>query len=253
MALVFSNLAETSLAAPALVDDVALTVSTGTATRFKVLNAGESEMVVLTDGINFEVVEVTAWNGDVATVTRGVGGTAQAWATGTIFSARMTAEVFARMVQRVDLPAAITAELSNNATVVAAVNAAVAASAGGGGSTSPVHTNVVQIPNGATVFDATTYNADLTQLPDYFLVDWARTAAIQFKLPALDSLLVGELAKIELVTTHSTPSGSFHIDISVPAGHYMNNTLDGTDYMSYANYAGFYGYKAADGTMHWIY
>jgi len=94
MGLVFSNNSSTILAV-AIADGVAtsMTVQTGGAANFATLAAGDFERVTITDGTNFEVVEITSWAADVATITRGVEGTAQAWLAGTPVEARLTAGI----------------------------------------------------------------------------------------------------------------------------------------------------------------
>jgi len=227
MALVFSNNAETLIAAPLLLTDLTVTLAVGDAALFQTLNVGESERAVLTDGVNFEAVEITSWAGDVATITRGVEGTVQAWATGTVISSRITAGILQAMQQKVD---------------------AVAAS---GGSTSPIKTNVLSIPNGVTSFDMSSFNSDLTLLPDVVLLDWERTSNILFTFPSLASLNVGEVAILLLVLADSSPVGSSKIDFAVQSGEYMGITLNGTDYAYYTSNITWSGFKAADGTLHW--
>jgi len=240
VALVFSNHAETQLAAPLLVSDTTMTLPTGESALFNTLNVGETELVVITDGVQFETVEITSWNGDIATITRSVEGVAQAWATGSIVSGRLTAKALNSLAQRADIKAIVAAEL---------------AAAGGGGTatSSPVKTSVVQIPVGATTFDMSSYNADLTTLPEIVLIDWARTSVVLVTLPSLSSLLVGQVVVLDFVIEDSNPVWSFHVDFAVQQGEYKNNTLNGTDYASYSNYTRWHGYKAADGTLHWVY
>jgi len=66
MTVLLSNNAETTLQAAALAADTTLTVKTGDSGLFNVLAAGQTELITLTDGVNYEVVEVTSWAGDVA-------------------------------------------------------------------------------------------------------------------------------------------------------------------------------------------
>lgn len=237
MPFVFSNHAETQLAAPLLAGDLEATVATGDASLFRALNAGEIERLVITDGVSLEIVDVTAWAGDVATITRAVeGGSAQAWATGSIVSSRVTAGLLASMLQRSEYTPATPATNTG----------------GGGGGFSPIANSVVQIPNGATAFDAATAFPDLSLLPEFFLVDWSRTAAIAFTLPDLSTLSTGQIVKTGVICNGSNPIHTFNLDILVPNGHYMNNTLNGTDYISYSRKMFFRGYKALDGSMRWI-
>jgi len=163
MTILFSNNAETTLQVAALVADTTMTVKAGDSGLFNVLAAGQTELVTLTDGVNYEVIEITAWAGDVATVIRGVEGTAQAWGIGTLFSGRVTAGALAKMAQTADLPPI------------------------------PVPKGVITVvSSGGALFDMAT----LTDVPDTILNLNKVAPNTVFKLP---HLVAGETKRIDII------------------------------------------------------
>lgn len=90
MSQLFSNNAETTLAAN--ITDVATAVTLTSGTGFQTPTGGDYELLTLTDGTLYEIVRMTARTGIDATVTRAQEGTvAQAWVAGTRVYAGVTA------------------------------------------------------------------------------------------------------------------------------------------------------------------
>lgn len=81
MAQLFSNNATATLASAITNIATSITLTTGHGARFNAPTGGDHELLTFTDGVNVEIVKVTARSGDVLTVTRGQEGTAgRAWA-----------------------------------------------------------------------------------------------------------------------------------------------------------------------------
>ena len=95
MAVLFSNNAETKLASSISASDGACIVLPGESSLFNQNGGvGDYEVAVLTDGTNIEIVHISGWSGDTATILRGKENTtARDWGAGTILSARVTAGV----------------------------------------------------------------------------------------------------------------------------------------------------------------
>jgi len=213
MTVLFSNNAETTLQIAALVSDTAMTVRSGDSGLFNVLAAGQTELVTITDGTYYEVVEITGWTGDVATVVRGVEGTAQAWGIGAIFSGRVTAGALGRMAQKIDTTAAYVMRAG----------------------------------------DATTQAVDLgvlfpnpRDIPPFLIVPPATTGVTNVVLPSLTGFALDEVLAIDF---RKFLAGTAQINIAVQVGDYMK-TLNGTDFLLSSIRARFAGYF--DGTVtHW--
>jgi len=105
MTLKFSNNAETTLSVGIAAVDTTFAVPAGDSALFDPLGAGLTQRVTITDGTNYEVVEITSWAGDTATCTRGVEGVNQLWAAGAVVSARVTAGTLDALQQKADAAA----------------------------------------------------------------------------------------------------------------------------------------------------
>lgn len=95
----FTNNARSTLASG--ISDVAttLTVATGDGAKFASPSAGDWQDITLDDGVNIEIVHLTARSGDVLTVTRAQEGTTGvAFSTGAKVEARFTAGAANSMV-----------------------------------------------------------------------------------------------------------------------------------------------------------
>jgi len=196
MTKLFSNNAETTLQVSALLADVTMTVKAGDSGLFNVLAAGQTELVTLTDGVAYEVVEITAWAGDVATVTRGVEGTAQAWGIGTLFSGRITAGAMAAFAQTADLP-----------------------------TPAPAHSIGLSLAHRLLVTDAVFDMTLLTPdaVPD--IVSSPRTGGIS------TTITLPVTTNGNAYTIHFTkPDGVIYQNFHVPVGETLNTAINGTDF-----------------------
>jgi len=103
MSFLFSNNAESRLTTPLTGVGVTLQVMVGHGVKFnQAVTPVNPERVTITDGIHFEMVDVTAWSGDVATVVRGAEGTTPiAWAAGVDISSRLTAGIMSSLKQNI--------------------------------------------------------------------------------------------------------------------------------------------------------
>ncbi|MDX8382478.1 MAG: hypothetical protein R8M45_00255 [Ghiorsea sp.] len=102
----YSNNAESITAASILAADLTLTLATGDGALFPapttVGQLASHAIVTLTDGINFEIIKVTANAADVMTIVRAQEGTtALDWAGGTTVSQRLTAAAFQSLLDMV--------------------------------------------------------------------------------------------------------------------------------------------------------
>ena len=94
MAQLFTNNSFSTLATDITAVATSVTLATGDGDKFPVLSGGDVFDITLTqagDETSWEVARCTARTGDVLTVTRGVEGTAAAWATGSKAECRITA------------------------------------------------------------------------------------------------------------------------------------------------------------------
>lgn len=96
MTQLFSNNANTLLDATITAGATSLTVSTGDGAEFQSPTDGDFELITLSDGVNIEIMKVTARSSDVFTVVRGQEGTAAfAFVAGAIVEGRVTADTLA--------------------------------------------------------------------------------------------------------------------------------------------------------------
>jgi len=101
MTLLFSNNAETTIATGITPSSTSISVVPTKGLLFnQAATVDAPERVTLTDGVHFEVVEITGWTADTATVVRGVEGVALDWPVGTLFSSRITAGVLSLFTQK---------------------------------------------------------------------------------------------------------------------------------------------------------
>jgi hypothetical protein len=93
----FANNASSTLDSSILAGDLSLTVATGEGALFPAPSGGDYFHITLDDGVNVEIVRVTARSGDVLTIVRGQQGTVAAgFAAGTPVQLRLTAGTLTR-------------------------------------------------------------------------------------------------------------------------------------------------------------
>lgn len=107
MGQVFSNYAISQLASAmsAVATTMVLTPLDGG--KFTAPIAGDYELVGITDGVNWEIVKMTARTNDTCTVERGYEGTAQAWETGAVVKSTATKDTMENFIQRGEYESAI--------------------------------------------------------------------------------------------------------------------------------------------------
>lgn len=101
----FANNASSTLAVGISNSDLSLTVQTGDGAEWPTLGVGEYCWTTLSDGVNVEIVQVTARAGDVLTIVRGQQGTAAAaWLAGATVELRLTAHTLDEIAPIVSPP-----------------------------------------------------------------------------------------------------------------------------------------------------
>lgn len=96
----FSNFAQSTLSSTLLIAGVTLEVSPTEGGLFTAPEEPNYELLVLTDGVNWEVVKSTARVGDTITVVREYEGVAREWPSGTVVRAVATKATLNNFIQR---------------------------------------------------------------------------------------------------------------------------------------------------------
>jgi hypothetical protein len=107
MSQIFSNYASSYLASSVSDTDTSLLLAPLSGGVFRAPAANEFELLVLTDGTNWEVVKCTGRVNDTLTVVRGFEGTARAWENGTFVKSVVTRATMENMLQKQDIGASI--------------------------------------------------------------------------------------------------------------------------------------------------
>lgn len=99
MAQIYSNDGNSLLVSAIDTDDTTLSITPLDGGKFRAPGIGEYEVLVLTDGVNWEIVKMTGRSGDALTVQRAYEGVAQSWDVGTIVRSTVTRKTMENLMQ----------------------------------------------------------------------------------------------------------------------------------------------------------
>ena len=208
MTLLFSNNAETTLAAGITAEVTAMSVVPTKGALFnQAVTVDDVERVTLTDGVNFEVVEITNWATDDATIVREVEGTARIWPVGTLVSSRVTAGILAAIQQVNKKPA--------------------------------LYKDVLHIPNTTTVLDLAAAYPNPDDMPSLIWIDYGlNNDLLTITLPP-----IAGLNKAYMLDIVKPVIGTKLVHVYADAAEYIDNVLGDYMIMNFSTHFQVVGYN----------